>query len=148
MPVRAIESEDVGAVLPLYRAYATFYESDPSDEGLEALMRDVVGAPEDQRFMLVAMDDAGEIVGFAYCIWKWSSLRGARIVFLDDLFVAESARGQGHADALISRCAEIGRRHGAAKVGWLTAHDNHRAQKVYDRVGGVSEQMLEYELDI
>ena len=45
--------------------------------------------------LLVATDDAGEVVGFALNQWKWSSLRGERTVVMDDLFVAESARGAG-----------------------------------------------------
>jgi hypothetical protein len=31
---------------------------------------------------------------------------------------------------------------------WLTADDNHRAQKVYDRVGGNFGVYREYELDL
>jgi hypothetical protein len=31
---------------------------------------------------------------------------------------------------------------------WLTAPDNHRAQAVYDRVGGQSDAFLEYELEL
>ena len=87
------------------------------------------------------------MVGFAACGWKWSSLRGARIVVLEDLFVAEAARGRGHADALIEATAEVARRHGAPAVTWLTAPDNHRAQAVYNRVGGHAAPFLEYELE-
>jgi GNAT superfamily N-acetyltransferase len=112
------------------------------------MARAVMAAPEDQAFLLVAEDDPGEVVGFAACAWKWSSLRGARIVVLDDLFVHPDARGQGFADALIVATAEVAGRHGAPVVTWLTAPDNHRAQKVYDRVGGKSEPFLEYELEL
>jgi GNAT superfamily N-acetyltransferase len=87
-------------------------------------------------------------VGFAACGWKWSSLRGARIVVLEDLFVAERARGRGHAEALIEATAGVARRHGAPVVTWLTAPDNRRAQAVYDRMGGRSEPFLEYELEL
>jgi GNAT superfamily N-acetyltransferase len=97
--------------------------------------------------MLVA-EDGGGVVGFAACGWKWSSLRGARIVVLEDLFVAESARGQGLADALIEASAHVARGHGAPVLTWLTAPDNHRAQAVYDRIGGHSEPFLEYELEL
>ena len=31
---------------------------------------------------------------------------------------------------------------------WLTAPDNHRAHKVYDRTGAESENFLEYELEL
>ena len=148
MAIRDAAETDLGALLPLLRGYCDFYEATPTDEGLERMARAVIAAPEDEAFLLVATDDAEEVVAFAACAWKWSSLRGARIVVLDDLFVAERARGGGHADALIEATAAIARRHGAAVVTWLTAPDNHRAQKVYDRVGGHSEPFLEYELEL
>jgi len=148
MAIRDAAETDLGALLPLLRGYCDFYEATPTDEGLERMARAVIAAPEDEAFLLVATDDSDAVVGFAACAWKWSSLRGARIVVLDDLFVAERARGGGHADALIEATAAIARRHGAAVVTWLTAPDNHRAQKVYDRVGGHSEPFLEYELEL
>ena len=149
MAIREATEGDVAALLPLLRAYCVFYESDPSDEGLEAMARATIAAPEDQAFLLVATDEgSGEVVGFAACQWKWSTLRGARVVLLDDLFVAGDSRGAGHADALIAAAAEVARRHGAPAVIWYTQVGNHRAQGVYNRVGGSSEEMLEYELSV
>jgi GNAT superfamily N-acetyltransferase len=148
MAIRDATAADLPGLLPLMRAYCDFYEANPSESGLEEMARAVMAAPEDQAFLLVAEDDPGEIVGFAACAWKWSSLRGARIVVLDDLFVDPQARGQGFADALIAATAEIAGRHGAPVVTWLTAPDNHRAQAVYDRVGGKAETFLEYELEL
>jgi ribosomal protein S18 acetylase RimI-like enzyme len=138
---------DVQALMPLLRGYCAFYEAEPPDADLERMARSIIAAPDDQAFLLVA-EEAGEVVGFAACGWKWSSLRGARIVVLEDLFVAEQARGRGHADALIGATAELARRHGAPAVIWYTAPDNLRAQAVYDRVGGRSEAFLEYDLEL
>jgi ribosomal protein S18 acetylase RimI-like enzyme len=153
MAIREATESDLPALMPLLRGYCDFYEAKPSDEGLERMARAVIAASEDDAFLLVATDAAkdagsGEVVGFAACGWKWSSLRGARIVVLEDLFVAERARGRGHADALIEATAAVARRHAAPVVTWLTAPDNRRAQAVYDRVGGRSEPFLEYELEL
>jgi GNAT superfamily N-acetyltransferase len=148
MAIREASVDDLPALAPLLRGYAEFYESEPSDEGLEAMARDVIAAPEDVGFLLVATDDDGEVVGFALNQWKWSSLRGARVVVLDDLFVAERARGHGHAAALIEASAAVARRHGAPALSWFTMPDNKRAHAVYDRVGGTSEELLEYWIDL
>jgi GNAT superfamily N-acetyltransferase len=148
MSIREATAADLEALLPLLRAYCDFYESNPSDDGLLRMARSSIAAPEDEAFLLVSTDDSGTVVGFAHNQWKWSSLRGERIVFLDDLFVAESARGGGHADALIEATAEVARRHRAPAVEWLTAPDNHRAQAVYNRLGGRAEPFLEYELEV
>jgi GNAT superfamily N-acetyltransferase len=146
MAIRAATEADLPALIPLLRGYCDFYESAPPDSGLEAMARDVIAAPEDGAFLLVATDDDDAVVGFALSQWRWSSLHGARVVMLDDLFVAEPARGTGRADALIEATAEIARRGGAPVVTWLTKPDNRRAHKVYDRVGGEPAPLLEYML--
>jgi GNAT superfamily N-acetyltransferase len=87
-------------------------------------------------------------VGFALNQWKWSSLRGARVVVLDDLFVHSDARGKGYADELIFAVADVARRHGAPAISWFTMPDNKRAHTVYDRVGGTAETLLEYDLEL
>jgi len=147
MAVRHADSNDVADLLPLFRAYCDFYEASPSDDGLETMIRSVIELPDDEAFLLVA-EDGDEVVGFGACCWKWSSLRGARIVFLDDLYVRPESRGEGHADALIAACGALGKERGAPVMSWLTAPDNKRAQAVYDRMGGSSELFLEYELEL
>jgi GNAT superfamily N-acetyltransferase len=147
--IRPATELDLEALMPLFRGYCDFYEANPTDQALETMAREIIGAPEQEAFLLVAAEtSSGEVVGFAACGWKWSSLRAARIVILEDLFVAERARGRGHADALIEATADVARRHGAPAVTWLTAPDNRRAQAVYDRVGGHADPYLEYELEI
>jgi ribosomal protein S18 acetylase RimI-like enzyme len=147
MEVRSATDTDIPAVMPLMRGYCEFYEADPSDAGLDEMARALIASTDDQGMLLVA-EDGGEVIGFAAVGWKWSSLRGARIAVLEDLFVAPEARGRRAADALIEACASRARASGAPVMTWLTAPDNHRAQAVYDRVGGESATFLEYELEL
>jgi len=149
VPVRAATLEDLPAILPVLRADCDFYSSHPPDDGLEAMARAAIELPDDQAFLLVATaEGSDEPIGLACCWWKWSSLRGARIVFLDDLYVDPGHRGAGHADALIAAIAERAGAGGAPAVEWLTQHHNKRAQAVYNRVGAESESYLEYELEL
>lgn len=145
--VRPATHEDIDALLPLLRGYCDFYEASPSDEGLREVARTFIDLPDDQGYLLVA-EEQGAVVGFALCQWKWSSLNGGRIVVLEDLFVAEPARGRGHADSLIAAAADIARSHGAPVMSWLTGTDNKRAQAVYGRAGATAEPFLEYELEL
>ena len=147
MEIRHAVESDIPALMPLMRGYCEFYKANPADEGLDEMAHALIATADHQGMLLVA-DDGGEVIGFAAVGWKWSSLRGARIAVLEDLFVAPEARGRGAADALIETVAERARNNGAPVVTWLTAPDNHRAQAVYDRVGGTSESFLEYELEL
>ncbi len=67
---------------------------------------------------------------------------------MNDLFVAEEARGTGLADRLIAACRERAASHGARELAWQTAKDNYRAQKVYDRIGGSKSEWLDYSLAV
>lgn len=144
--IREARPEDAGALLPLMRGYCDFYEVDPGDEELLELARTVAGDPEQGSLYLAERDR--EPIGFALMDWKWASTAGGRVGHLEDLFVSPESRGEGVADALIARCAERCRELGLRRLGWITATDNHRAQKVYDRSGAEGAAWLEYELEV
>ena len=129
------------------RGYCDFYEVGPSDDALLALSRALLADPEREGIQLVARDADGRVLGFATVFWTWSTLSAARIGVMNDLFVAPEARGTGAAEALIAECAERCRTRGAVSLGWQTAKDNLRAQAVYERIGGVREEWLDYSLD-
>ena len=148
MEIESATEDDLGALLPMMRAYCDFYRASPSDDGLVAMARALIAEPDADGMLLVARDGDGVAIGFATVCWKWSSLRAARIAVMEDLFVAPEARGQGAADALIRACADRAREHGAPVITWLTAPDNHRAQAVYDRAGATADTFLEYELEL
>lgn len=143
--VRLAEPGEAGELLPLMRAYCEFYESDPADAGLLEMARTLASDPE-QGGIFVARKREAEAVGFAAMSWKWSSTRGARIAFLEDLYCAPAARGRGVADALIGACSALAAERGAPVLEWLTAPDNLRAQAVYERLGGEASDWRAYEI--
>lgn len=134
-------------LLPLMRAYCDFYGVDPPDAALEALSRALIADPEMEGQQVLARDGSGRAVGFATIFWSWSTLSASRIGVMNDLFVHSDARGSGVGEALIRECASRCEARGATSLGWQTAKDNLRAQAVYERVGGVREEWLDYSLD-
>jgi GNAT superfamily N-acetyltransferase len=146
--IAQVTGADLPELLPLMRGYCDFYEVAPSDESLLAMSRNLIANP-DEGVQLIARDDGGAAVGFATIFWTWSTLSAARLGVMNDLFVAEGARGGGVADALIAACAERCRERGATELAWQTAHTNARAQAVYDRVGAErDDRWLDYSLRI
>jgi GNAT superfamily N-acetyltransferase len=146
--IARVTEDDLLELLPLMRAYCDFYEADPSDEDLLSLSRVLLGSPDCHGVQLIARDKAGSAVGFATVYWTWSTLRAREIGVMNDLFVAEEARGGGVAEALIAECLALCRDRGAVELGWQTAKDNLRAQAVYERVGGRREEWLDYSLQV
>ena|SRR2546421_7541422 len=135
---------DLDELLPLIRAYCDFYEVAPSDEDLIRLSRALIDDPEHEGLQLIARERGGEAVGFATIYWTWSTTDAARIGVMNDLFVAQRARGTGLAEQLIEACRAECALRGARRLTWQTALDNTRAQAVYDRVGGHREQWVDY----
>src|SRR5262245_12790789 len=134
--IAIVGDDDLPELLTLMRGYCDFYEVAPSDENLLAMSRALIADPVREGLQLVARDASGRAIGFATIFWSWSTTRAARIGVMNDLFVAPGGRGSGAADALIAACVDRCRTHGAALLAWRTALDNHRAQAVYERVGG------------
>lgn len=144
--IRTARTEEIEEMLPLIRAYCEFYETEPDDDGLRQMFEILINEPS-QGAVFIARAD-GRAVGFATLDWKWSSLKAARIGYLEDLFVDPDARGRGIADALIQVCADRCRELGMPAMEWLTAPDNHRAQNVYNRMGAEAGTFLEYDLEL
>jgi len=145
--ITVVAEADLEELLPLLRGYCDFYEVDPTDEALLAVSRALIADPEREGVQLIARDPKGNAVGFATVYWTWQTLNAARLGVMNDLFVAPEGRGTGLAERLIAACRERAADHGAAELAWQTANDNHRAQKVYDRIGGSrSDRWLDYSL--
>jgi GNAT superfamily N-acetyltransferase len=145
--IARVTEADLPELLPLMRGYCDFYEVEPADDELLAMSRALIADSEREGLQLIARDDSGTAIGFATIFWTWSTLSASRIGVMNDLFVASEARGGGVAEALIAACLEQARERGASSLGWQTARDNHRAQAVYERVGGRREEWVDYSLD-
>jgi GNAT superfamily N-acetyltransferase len=142
--ITRVGKADLGDLLGPMRAYCDFYEVSPTDEELLAVANALIDDPQREGVQLIARDPGGRVTGFATLYWSWSTAAACRIGVMNDLFVVESARGQGLAEQLIeaSRAECTGR--GARQLTWQTAPDNVRAQVVYDRVGATREQWIDY----
>ena len=146
--ITRVGEEDLEELLPLLRGYCDFYEVSPSDEALLAVSRALIADPEREGVQLIARAPDGQAVGFATIYWTWQTLNAARLAVMNDLFIATEARGSGLADRLIAACRERAAEHGAGELAWQTAKDNHRAQAVYDRIGGSRSEWYDYSLAV
>lgn len=144
LDVRPIREDELRSALPLIGGYQRFYGAEPDDERNGRFFRRFL-EPSDDGLLLGGWD-GDELVGFACLYWTFSSVNAADIVLLNDLFVAESARGRGVGRALIAATVERARQRGARHVEWLTATDNVTAQRLYDAVGAERSEWYGYEL--
>lgn len=130
--IKAIDKTQFDPWRELYRGYAAFYKVEMPDAVAERVWG-WLHDPAHECEGLIALKD-GVPVGLAHYRRMPRPLRGADVGFLDDLFVAPSARGADVGEMLIARVVEIARARGWSVVRWLTADDNYRARGLYDRV--------------
>ena len=94
--ISVVGEADLEELLPLLRGYCDFYEVAPSDD---ALLAHLARADRRPGARGAAADRAatpdGTAVGFATLYWTWQTLSAARLGVMNDLFVADEARGSG-----------------------------------------------------
>lgn len=133
MTVRDIEPGDREAWRRLFREYGVFYETAFSDDVLDRVWALLFDEGSGVRAIVAERD--GEVVGLAHYRAHFDTFTGGRDWYLEDLYVHPDARGEGLATTLIERLAALARdTDRAGSLRWITAADNERAQRVYDRL--------------
>lgn len=135
--VRQIQVGDKSAWQELYFDYLKFYETSPSDVNSE-LLWDRLTNPEPQIQALVA-EANGVVIGIAHFHYQLSTWSDTSYCYLEDLYVAEGARGKGVAKALIQQVQELAIKQGCTELFWITKESNSIARKLYDQVANLSD---------
>ena len=78
---------------------------------------------------------SGAPAGFALFFHNFSSWRGKRGVFLEDLYVRPELRGHGIGKALFAEVARVARDRGCARVEWIVLDWNRLAIDFYKSQG-------------
>ena len=147
------------AVLDLLRELATFEKLAPPDGAAYArLVRDL-----GQRFeIFVGMerrarettDPDGSVemegeraVAYAMFYETYSSFAAKPRLWLEDMYVTPSHRKGGIGKALMREVAKEAVKRGCSKATWVVLDWNVEAQKMYDKLGGVKQPWLWYEMD-
>ncbi|MFN6955144.1 MAG: GNAT family N-acetyltransferase [Acetobacteraceae bacterium] len=142
MIVRDAEPRDAAALTALVKALNA-QQGDPTDRITEARVRaDLIGGGAGGRCVVAERD--GALIGYATGFPTYESGFAARGMYVGDLFVAEPARRQGVARALL---AALGR--GVLEGGgdhlWLTAKPwNAAAHALYRRLGASGEEVVAF----
>lgn len=122
----------------LFDAYRMFYEQ-PSDveSAREFIKRNF---DESKSMILLSIDACDTVAGFVQLYPLFCSISMRPMYYLSDLFVAPSARGHGHARALLEEAAKQAAAQGAQRLSLETAATNVPARRLYERLGYALEQ--------
>ena len=133
--IRPAGEEDVPAVLALIRALAEYEHAVPGAVAItEALLAEAMfGSPRAVEVLLASVGE--EVAGFAMFFHNFSSWRGRRGIFLEDLFVRPEMRRRGVGRALLGDLARIALARNCARIEWLVLDWNQPAIDFYRSLG-------------
>ena len=129
---------DIDDLVPLVEKYRSFYKQ-PANPKTHAYVTDRVTNNEAVVFLARLNREA---VGFTMIYPTFSTVAVAPIWLLNDLYVDESARGNGIANQLMDVAEQAARDAGAARIWLRTAHDNAPAQALYEGRGWVQDTVF------
>ena len=132
--IRPLERVDWDDWRALWGGYLAVYRAELPDETSRASF-DRLCAQADGFFGLLALDDAGRGIGMANCVVHPSTWSPQPTCYLEDLFVAPSARGHDAGRALLDAVRRAADERGADRVYWHTQQYNGPARSLYDQVG-------------
>jgi len=84
---------------------------------------------------LLAETENGTAVGFALFFHNYSTFLTNAGLYLEDLFVKPTYRGEGIGFALLQRCAEIAEARGCRRMDWAVLDWNEEAIDFYEEIG-------------
>jgi GNAT superfamily N-acetyltransferase len=130
--IRPVGADERAAWQPLWNGYLTFYKATlPPDASDVAWAR--FHDPAEPMFLLGAYVD-GTLTGIVQYLYHRSSWTVGNYCYLQDLFVADGARGLGLGRKLIEAVYADAKAAGCSRVHWLTQNDNAEARILYDQV--------------
>ncbi len=143
LTIRHATEEDFPAVLDLVKELA-IYQQTP-----ERVLNTVEQMKAEKEYFrcLVAENESRKIIGiasyfFAYYTWVGKSL------YLDDLYVKQSVRGQKTGTDLLKAVIEVAQQQDCKQVRWLVSEWNKPALAFYKKIGAhIDEESFVCDLD-
>jgi GNAT superfamily N-acetyltransferase len=136
LAIRPLRPDERGAWEPLWHGYLAFYKARVAPEVTDATWARLHDASEPMHVLGAFLDD--RLVGIVHYIFHRSTWTTGNYVYLQDLFTAEAARGNGAGRALIEAVYERAEEAGASRVHWLTQENNATARALYDKLADCS----------
>lgn len=134
MEIRRATPDDATVLLRFVHELATYEREPDAVEVTEEVLRGQLGEASPPFECLIAEDRIEgrmEPLGFALFFHTYSTWRGKRGVFLEDLWVTPSARRRGVGRALLVELARLARDRDCARLEWSVLDWNQLAIDFY-----------------
>lgn len=136
LSIRPAGPGDVDLLLRFIRELAVYEREPDAVEATPAILAEALSGERPAAEAVVAHLD-GAPVGFALWFHNFSTWKGRRGLYLEDLYVTPAARGRGAGRALLIHLARIAVARGCARFEWSVLDWNRPAIDFYRAMGAV-----------
>ena len=134
--IRRARSGEAGLVLAFIRELAEYEKLSHEVEATEAMIAEALFA-ENPRLYCAITEWEGEAVGFAVWFANFSTFSGRHGIYLEDLYVRPSHRGNGLGKALLTWLAKECVDNGGSRLQWAVLDWNAPSIAFYKSLGAV-----------
>ena len=132
--IRQADLKDLPVILELIRALAEYEHLSGEVVATEELLEVTLFGLNSPAEVQIAFDKK-QTLGFALYFRTFSTFLGRPGIYLEDLYVRESARGKGVGKALLRRAAQRTREIGGGRLEWSVLNWNEPSIKFYQKMG-------------
>jgi GNAT superfamily N-acetyltransferase len=134
--IRAATPDDVPAIGRMILELAAFEREPDAVKTTPEQLHAALFVPDHVASALLALGDDDSPVGLALWYRTFSTWEGVPGLFLEDLYIGESARASGLGKALLTALARIVVKNGWRRLEWNVLRWNTDAITFYDGLGG------------
>lgn len=133
--LKRVNGSDVPALMSLIRSLATY---ERLEQHITATEQDLFNGLFGDRAIAEAVIAwrGDEPVGFVIWYETFSTFRGRKGIYVEDLFVVESCRGTGVGRVLLQHLAQVAIERDCFRLEWEVLRWNEPAIAFYERIGG------------
>jgi GNAT superfamily N-acetyltransferase len=133
--IREGKKEDVTAALNLVKELA-HYEKAPDEVEVTVEEMENWGFGNEKVFDFFVAEINGKITGLALYYYKYSTWKG-KCLFLEDIIVTESLRGQGIGKLLFEEVVKVAKKENVRRMEWQVLEWNEPAINFYNKYNSI-----------
>lgn len=134
LTIRPARTADVAAIFGMIRELAIFEQLEHMMVARESMLHDSLFGPQPACEAIVGEED-GTVVTFAIFFHNFSTFLCRKGLYLEDLYVKQSARGKGYGKQMLAALAQLAVERDCGRFEWSVLDWNENAINFYKGMG-------------
>src|SRR5574344_1009818 len=131
--IREVKQDEIPIILDFIKQLALYEKEPESVEATEEILYKSLFVEQSAHCVFVCEQD--KVVGFALYFYNFSTWKGKKGLYLEDLFVMEPYRHKGYGKALLSYLAAKAVKEDCGRFEWIVLDWNEPSIAVYKSLG-------------